>query len=150
MAQKPPRLAEFMPYRLSVASNAVSDLIAREYQSRFGLKIPEWRIMAVLGDVGSATQRELVDATRMDKVAVSRAVKALVARSLIKRKANSADGRSQYLHLTATGSELYDAIMPHALDMERALLSVLSADELAALGNLLDKLMARADDIVSS
>ncbi len=150
MAQKPPRLAEFMPYRLSIASNAVSDLIAREYQSRFGLKIAEWRIMAVLGDIESATQRDLVAATRMDKVAVSRAVKTLVQRQLIERVANTADGRSQYLHLTDTGQDLYDEIWPHAMEMEQELLSALSVEEQKALGELLDKLMAKADDIAAA
>ncbi|WP_164116137.1 MarR family winged helix-turn-helix transcriptional regulator [Sphingorhabdus sp. Alg239-R122] len=147
MADKSPRLAEFMPYRLSIASNAVSDLIAREYQNRFGLKIAEWRVMAILGDVGSATQRELVTATRMDKVAVSRSVKALAARALIKRNPNAADGRSQYLQLSKTGHELYDEIMPHAVDMEKRLLSALTNGEQRALADLLDRLMVQADEI---
>jgi secreted PhoX family phosphatase len=60
-------LADFLPYLLSITSNAVSDRIAAEYSSRFGLKIPEWRVMAVLGDSGAHTQRELVGATRMDR-----------------------------------------------------------------------------------
>lgn len=47
-------LAEFLPYQLSITSNAVSDLIARAYRGRFALKIPEWRVMAVLGEVASA------------------------------------------------------------------------------------------------
>ena len=141
------RLAAFLPYRLSVASNAVSDVIAGEYRSRFGLKIPEWRVMAILGDVSSATQRELARAARMDKVAVSRAVKALAARALIKRRLNAEDGRSQYLVLTVTGRALYEEIMPHALEMERELLSALSAAERKQLGELLDRLMARADTL---
>ncbi|HNN57079.1 MAG TPA: MarR family transcriptional regulator, partial [Novosphingobium sp.] len=53
------RLADFLPYLLSVTSNAVSDRIADEYRARFGLKIPEWRVMAVLGDAGAQTQRDL-------------------------------------------------------------------------------------------
>ncbi|NCU12732.1 MAG: MarR family transcriptional regulator, partial [Sphingomonadaceae bacterium] len=79
------RLADFLPYLLSVTSNAVSDRIADEYRARFGLKIPEWRVMAVLGDAGPLTQRELVGATRMDKVAVNRACKVLEERGLLAR-----------------------------------------------------------------
>jgi len=75
-----------MPYQLSVTSNAVSRLIAEQYQARFGLKIAEWRVMAVLGDIGSATQRELAEATLMDKVAVNRACKVLEDRALIERE----------------------------------------------------------------
>ena len=63
-------LGEFLPYQLSITSNAVSDLIARSYRGRFGLKIPEWRVMAVLGEKGSATQRELVAAQQA--IAVTR------------------------------------------------------------------------------
>ena len=71
------RLAEFLPYRLSVTSNAVSQRIAQEYRNRWGLSVPEWRVMAVLGDSGPHTQRELTSMTIMDKVAVNRACKVL-------------------------------------------------------------------------
>ena len=85
-------LDEFLPYQLSTASNAVSDLIASEYKSRFGLKIPEWRVMAVLGTRGASTQRHLVEATLMDKVTVNRAVKTLVDRALLERSPNRMAG----------------------------------------------------------
>lgn len=139
------RLADFLPYRLSITSNAVSDLIAREYRSRFGLKIPEWRVMAVLGDVGEATQRELVAATRMDKVAVNRATKTLGERALIQRAPNMADGRSHHLALTAAGEALYGEIMPLALQMEAQVMTVLDEAEQVQLAGLLGKLLARAD-----
>jgi len=141
------RLADFLPYRLSITSNAVSDLIAREYRTRFGLKIPEWRVMAVLGDVGEATQRELVAATRMDKVAVNRATKTLGERALIQRAPNMADGRSHHLALTAAGLALYGEIMPLALQMEAQVMAVLDERERSQLAFLLGKLLARADDL---
>ena len=43
-------LSKYLPYRLSVASNKASGLIARAYQARFGLTIWEWRVIAVLGE----------------------------------------------------------------------------------------------------
>lgn len=141
------RLADFLPYRISITSNAVSDLIAREYRTRFGLKIPEWRLMAVLGDVGEATQRELVAATRMDKVAVNRATKTLGERGLIQRAPNMNDGRSHHLALTAAGQALYAEIMPLALQMEAQVLAVLDDDEQTQLASLLGKLLGRADDL---
>ena len=70
---EPTQLDDFLPYQLSIASNAASDRIAEVYRSQFALRIPEWRIMAVLGDAGSVTQRELTARTVMDKVAVNRA-----------------------------------------------------------------------------
>lgn len=139
------RLANFMPYQLSIASNAVSDLIAREYRSRFGLKIPEWRVMAMLGEVGEATQRELVATTRMDKVAVNRATKALADRDLIARVPNANDGRSHHLALTDKGAALRGEIMPLALEMEGRVASVLSDDDKTQLADLLARLLARAE-----
>ena len=112
------RLADFLPYLLSITSNVVSDRIADEYRARFGLKIPEWRVMAVLGDAGPRTQRELVGATRMDKVAVNRACKVLEERGLLTRSPNARDGRSHHLELTAAGRGVHGEIMPIALDME--------------------------------
>ncbi|MBA4748720.1 MAG: winged helix-turn-helix transcriptional regulator [Sphingopyxis sp.] len=138
-------LQAFLPYRLSIASNAVSARIAREYQSRFGLKIPEWRLMAVLGEGKPLTQRELVAATLMDKVTVNRAAKALNERALIARQAHGSDGRSHHLMLSDAGRALYDEIVPAALAMERKLLAALSPDERAQLDAMLTTLIAAAD-----
>jgi DNA-binding MarR family transcriptional regulator len=137
-------LAEFLPYQLSITSNAVSDLIARSYQGRFGLKIPEWRVMAVLGECASVTQRELVAATAMDKVTVNRASKALVDRGLLGRAPNKTDGRSHHLALTAVGRELYDQIVPLALSVEAELEKALDAEEVSALARIMDRLRAQA------
>ena len=38
------RLSDFLPYLMSVSTNAVSDMVAAQYQARFALKIPEWQI----------------------------------------------------------------------------------------------------------
>lgn len=134
------KLSEFLPYQLSIASNAVSDLIARGYRGKFGLKIPEWRLMAVLGEMESATQRDLVAATAMDKVSVNRASKALVERGLIGRAPNVADGRSHHLALTETGRELYLQIVPMALSIEASLQDALGHRDAAQLASILNRL----------
>ena len=144
MAKSKLTLAEFLPYQLSITSNAVSDLIARAYRGKFALKIPEWRLMAVLGEVASATQRELVLATAMDKVTVNRASKALEERELIGRAPNMADGRSHHLTLTTTGRELYDQIVPMALSIEAQLATVLGSGEAKMLEAMLAKLRSQA------
>jgi DNA-binding MarR family transcriptional regulator len=135
------RLAEFLPYRLSVTSNAVSDLIAGEYRAQFGLKIPEWRIMAVLGDAGALTQRELVSATLMDKVAVNRACKVLETRGLVARIPNASDGRSHHLELTSEGRAMHGQIMPLAIDMYEKVFACLTEKENDKLRAILAKLL---------
>src|ERR1700736_3562882 len=95
------RLDAYLPYRLSVASNAVSGLIARAYQDRFGLTIPQWRLIYVLAEGGGQTQLQLVARTVMDRVTVSRAAQGLLNRCLVARWDHEADGRSHVLTLTA-------------------------------------------------
>ena len=92
-------LFEFLPYLLSIMSNAVSGRIAQEYRERFALSVPEWRVMAMLGDSGLLTQRDVNELTLMDKVAVNRATKALEERDLVSRRPNVQDGRSHLLEL---------------------------------------------------
>jgi DNA-binding MarR family transcriptional regulator len=148
MSEGAGELAGFLPYQLSVTSNAVSSLIAERYRKRFGLRIAEWRVMAVLGDAeaagGSLTQRDLTEATVMDKVAVNRAVKVLEERGLVARVPNPEDGRSHLLALTGEGRGIHAEVMPLARATEADLLAGLAPEEEAALRRLLASLRDRA------
>ncbi|MBA3862487.1 MAG: MarR family transcriptional regulator [Erythrobacter sp.] len=147
MSEETGQLAGFLPYQLSVASNAVSSLIAERYRKRFGLKIPEWRVMAVLGDAGTMTQRNLTAATVMDKVAVNRAVKVLEERGLIARVPNPGDGRSHLLALTGEGRAIHAEVMPLAKATEQELIAGLAPGEEAMLRGLLAGLRQRAMEL---
>lgn len=137
-------LENYLPYRLATASDAVSARIAEEYQQRFGLKIPQWRLMAVLGEGPPLTQRSLVAITRMDKVTVNRAAKSLAERGLIARQAHQVDGRSHHLALTDAGWALYHQIVPIALAAEARLHGDLSAEERTMMMRVLAKLLKSA------
>ena len=147
-SSRPPgkRLADFLPYQLSVASNAVSTRIAEQYRKRFGLKTTEWRIMAVLGDSGPHTQRELGGLTLMDKVPVNRACKVLEQRGLAERTPNTRDGRSHLLELTAEGRAVHARVMPLAEAIETELFSVLDAGERTALAAMLARVREGAGE----
>ncbi len=138
------RLADFMPYRMAITSNAVSGLIAGEYRSEFGLKIPEWRIMAVLGDAGPLTQRDLTRLTLMDKVAVNRACKVLEERGFVQRSPNEQDGRSHHLELTTSGRDMHGKIWPQAVETYQKIFSAITPRELEKLRAILDKLLRAA------
>lgn len=140
------RLSDFLPYQLSVASNAVSTRIAEQYRKRFGLKTTEWRIMAVLGDSGPHTQRELCRLTLMDKVPVNRACRTLEDRGLAARAPNERDGRSHLLDLTAEGRHVHARIMPLAEAIETELFGVLSASERSALAAMLARVREGAGE----
>jgi DNA-binding MarR family transcriptional regulator len=133
------RLDAFLPYRLSVASNIVSDLVAEAYDRMFGLTIPQWRVIAILGEGDPLTQLEIVRQSVMDKMTVSRAVRPLIDRGLI-LTAPHADKRSRLLTLSDTGTKLYESVAPEALAMERTLLAEFSGEEIDALRAALAKL----------
>jgi DNA-binding MarR family transcriptional regulator len=137
-------LDKFLPYRLSITSNLVSDRIARAYEALFGLTIPEWRVVAVVAEAGAITQAEIGERTRMDKVTVSRAAIALVGRSLLARTPNASDRRSHLLSLTREGQALYEAVAPKALAMEAELFTRFSPAELEAFTAMLRRIDAAA------
>lgn len=139
------RLEDFLPYQLSVTSNAVSSLIAQRYRVRFGLKVTEWRVMAVLGDSGAMTQRALAEATLMDKVVVNRACKVLEYRGLVRRQPNAQDGRSHHLELTEEGHAIHEEVMPMAVGMEETIFKVLEPAEKEAFREMLMRIFASVD-----
>ena len=144
------RLHSFLPYRLSITANAVSRVISAAYEQRFGLSVPEWRLIAVLHEHGSCTQQDLVRLTLMDKVAVSRAALALDERALIDRTQDANDGRARRLSLSARGKELHRRISPAALKYEEEILSSFSAAEIAVLREMLGRLEGAAKSIAAS
>jgi DNA-binding MarR family transcriptional regulator len=137
-------LERFVPYRLSVLTNRVSNAIAQVYSERFGLSIPEWRVMAVLGGTSGLSARDVAARTEMDKVQVSRAVANLMHARRVQRQTDEADARVTRLSLTAKGRAIYDEIVPLALELESQFLEALSPEECTNLDLLLSKLTKQA------
>ncbi|MCS6891448.1 MAG: MarR family winged helix-turn-helix transcriptional regulator [Rhodovarius sp.] len=136
-------LAKFLPYRLAVAAQAVSARFARRYSEAFGLTIPEWRVLAVLGGFGTTHAQRLTALTTMDKVKVSRAVAKLAAAGLVQRQPDPEDGRRVLLALTPKGEQLYRDIVPLAQAMQEELLAELPPAGREALDEAL-RLLSRS------
>jgi DNA-binding MarR family transcriptional regulator len=142
-------LEDFTPYRLSVLANTVSRALAKVYQRRFGLSVPQWRVMAVLGRFPGLSANEVADKTAMDKVMVSRAVAGLIADGRVVRRVDIADRRRATLRLTSPGTAIYRQIVPVARDYERRLLAALDPADRQALQRLTDQLTGRARDLAA-
>ena len=147
MSQKGLILDRFIPYRLSVTSNVVSDVISTAYEALFGLSIPEWRIVAVVAEQDGITQQGVCIATRMDKVTVSRATIALADRGLIIREPNRADRRSRLLALSEAGRRLYADVAPKAIEFEERIFSIFPAEELDRFMAMLRAIEERALEV---
>ena len=139
----PLSLEHFLPYRLNVLATEVSQALARAYGAEFGISIPEWRVLATLGQFGSATAQAIGQHSRMHKTTVSRAVAALTRRNFITRQPNRKDMREAFLALTETGRSIYDRIVPMANAFSASLCVDLSEDDQRAFTMLIDRLTER-------
>jgi DNA-binding MarR family transcriptional regulator len=143
-------LERFLPYRLNVVAEGVSRALSRLYAERYGIGIPEWRVIATLGQYDRMTAKEVGLHSRMHKTKVSRAIAALEAKGIASREPNEDDMREAFLTLTGRGRRVYDDLVPRALAFERALDATLGAREREHLDCLLRKLEARAQELASS
>ena len=134
-------LFRFVPFRLNRLAAEVSSALSVEYQERYGLDIPEWRVLATLGFRNEACSAQYVaHCTRTHKSTISRAVTALMKRQLVERVENADDRREFALRMTPKGKALYEELIPRLLRREQEILSCLSAQERKDFAMLLGKI----------
>jgi len=136
-------LERFLPYRLDILAEGVSRALSRLYKERYGLGVPEWRVLAHLGQYAPITARDIGAHSRMHKTKVSRAVAELERLGLVARAGNDADRREELLSLTPKGRAAYDDLAPRAADFARHLLDDLTTAERRALETAIDRLLAK-------
>lgn len=139
--QAPLKLEEFLPYRLNVVANVVSQALSRLYAARYGIGVPEWRVLVTLGQYGMMTGKDVGAHSHMHKTKVSRAVAQLERRKLLTRRANRADLREAFLSLTPAGRAIYEDLAPIALDFARRLTEVIEPADRAAFERAVDRLI---------
>ena len=137
-------LEEFLPYRLAITSHTVSTNIARIYEKRFGVSIPEWRVIAILGRYPGLSAVDVAERTLMDKVAVSRAVTKLIKNGRIDREFADADRRRSILNLSDEGWNVHNEIAPLALEFEQELVQDISQEEYEKFNATLEQLLEKA------
>lgn len=140
-------LAAFLPYRLNVVAASVSEGLARIYSDRFGIGIPEWRVLATTAEFSSITAKAIGAHAHMSKVRVSRAAAALEARGLIRRDRNAADLREAFLVLTPEGEAVHAEIVPLALAYVARLTAGLSPADIVAIDLAIGTLTRAARDM---
>jgi DNA-binding MarR family transcriptional regulator len=141
----------FVPFRLNRLAAEVSSALSVEYAARYGLDIPEWRVLATLGFRQDPCSAQYVaDCTRTHKSTISRAVTALMKRQMIERVENEDDRREFRLRLTRKGATLYEELIPRLLRKEQEILSSLTAQERRDLARLLGKLEESLDLVQTS
>jgi DNA-binding MarR family transcriptional regulator len=144
-------LLRFVPFQLNRLAAEVSSALSAEYATRYGLDIPEWRVLATLGFRHEPCSAQYVaDCTRTHKSTISRAVTSLLKQEIIERVENADDRREFRLRLTRKGAALYEELIPRLLRREQEILSCLSAQDRKDFARLLGKIEASLDLVQTS
>ena len=134
-------LFHFVPFRLNRLAAEVSSALSVEYQARYELDIPEWRVLATLGFRNDACSAQYISqCTRTHKSTISRAVTSLMHRQLVERVENEDDRREFRLRLSRKGKTLYEELIPRLLGKEQEILSCLTTQERKDFAALLGKI----------
>ena len=137
-------LQRFLPYRIALLSESVSQCIAQVYRERFGLTRDEWRVLAALADAGTVKTGDVIQSTTLEKMQVSRAVTRLQGEGLLERVPDPEDGRGWLLRLKPAGRALFQKIAPMVQAREALLLEALEPAERAVLERAIDRLIEQA------
>ena len=144
-------LFRFVPFRLNRLAAEVSAALSDEYQERYGLDIPEWRVLATLGFRNDACSAQYIaHCTRTHKSTISRAVTSLMTRQLVERVENEDDRREFRLRMTRKGKALYEQLIPRLLRKEREIMSCLTLQEQKDFARLLGKIENSLDLVQTS
>lgn len=143
-------LDSFLPYRLNVLAHIVSQGLSGIYAQRYGFGIPEWRVIATIGQFGSITAKDIGAHSHMHKTKVSRAVAALTRRRLVQRRVNRQDLRAAFLSLTREGEAVHAELAPIAQDFAASLTENFSLEERRQLDGLLARLTERTHMLLAT
>ncbi len=116
-------LDTFLPYRLNVLAGRLSREFSTRYRERFGITIPEWRVVAHLGQAGAVSVREIHARVDMDKSKVSRAAARLEAAGYVAKRTSPTDRRLVELTLTDNGRAMMAELAGVAQAYQAELLS---------------------------
>lgn len=142
--EAPLKLEGFLPYRVNVMASLVSQALSRIYADRYGIGVPEWRVLVTLGQYGMMTGKAIGSHSHMHKTKVSRAVALLEKRKLVSRRANRADLRESFLTLAPAGRAMYEDLAPSARDFAKRLAEAIEPADRAAFERAVDRLTERS------
>jgi DNA-binding MarR family transcriptional regulator len=145
----PLKLEQFLPYRLNVVASLVSQALSRIYADRYGIGVPEWRVLVTLGQYGMMTGTSIGAHSHMHKTKVSRAVAQLEERKFLARRANRSDLRESFLSLTPAGRAVYEELAPSALDFTVRLAEVVAPADRPAFDRAMKQLTKRSAELVA-
>ena len=100
-----------LTYRISMLELLLSRAIGAAYSDSFGLNTHQWRVLAAVAVWGPIEAVQVSRWATVDKAAVSRAVRALISKGLLRRSLHDRDGRKITLDVTPAGRRTFKAVV---------------------------------------
>jgi DNA-binding MarR family transcriptional regulator len=132
-------------YRVYALASSLSKGAMRFYQAKFGIALPEMRLLSTLGSRRRLSSLELVQLTAMDKGLVSRVLAGLAKRGCVQDVPSAAGSRRRVWKLTTTGAALVARLQPVWREREGRLQADLSPKERKSLLRLLEILFQASE-----
>lgn len=118
----------------------------REMQAQAGLSTPDYQVLVVLteSEQGRSRVSDLAAALQWERSRVSHHVTRMEKRDLVSRRGCPDDGRGAFVRITETGRAAIERAAPdHVRTVRDLVFDALSADEVARLGEIFERLRAR-------
>lgn len=115
---------------------------------RFGISLAEYEILANLSEAPERRLRmsELADAVQQSRSRLTHTVTRLEKAGHVQRSTCAADGRGVWAEVTDEGFALLEDIAPHHVAaVRRILIDAVPADDLAAVGRVMNAILSVAD-----
>ncbi|PTT47146.1 MarR family transcriptional regulator [Aeromonas sp. HMWF016] len=142
-------LAHYPPYQLVHAAEMLRDTFEQFYEQRYQLTVPQWRLMMVLGPNYPISQKELVEASGMDKVRISREIRRLAEKGIIFTENSEQDKRISLVSLTDTGLALFQQLKSEAGSWQHTLTDYLPSESREAIRQHLHSVSAAIEQLQS-
>jgi DNA-binding MarR family transcriptional regulator len=135
-------LEDYPSVMLLRLANSIQQELAYEYANEHDLTPSEWRVMARLSNSSPMQFAELCRTAAMDKAYVSRMLRSLEARKLVKMHVDPDHKRRVVVTITAVGQAMARSIFPSAEKSQMRLLAALEPQERVVLYSALKKLQS--------
>ena len=139
------QIHELVAYRLNALTNAILRSASRQYAKGARMSPPEAWVLGAIGNFQPITAREVAERMAIDEAQVSRAIKSLLARGFVRRRAAADDNRRKILTLSPAGRRACERAMRLAAERQDKLLDGLAASDVARLTRMLVRLRDNAE-----
>jgi DNA-binding MarR family transcriptional regulator len=146
----PRLLRALLSHRVLLLSNTLALAASRYYPRRFGVRLPEWRVIDALHAGPGISANQISQWLSTDKAWIGRSVERLIAAGYVQRRPDPEHGRRMLLRLTAKGERAHAAIAAAARQRNDNLLGALSPAEREMLERVLAALQARATSMLGA